>query len=435
MLLVSNHVSCGSRGRRGAALVLVALMMLVLIGFLGLSIDHAFVRKSTQELQAAADAAALAAAQLVYVDDPATGFAATRSKAIEIAAYNKVAGERLVLQRNLANLEDGDIVVGRWDRVEQTFIPSPILHVTPEHDAVMIRARRTGTSSLALFFGQAFGTSSSEVSRTSIAHWGGDWGPGILALHPTMQGAFDLRGTAKVELPLDGIQVNSSHAVAFKINGAPNVRRVVARRIDVHGGVRVPSGSCYPGPTTGADVLLDPLAGLPVPDKAGMLDRGSIRAAGTYAPGWYSGGLDFDSGIVTLLPGEYVFAPPGISVRGTGLLQADRAILFIDIGGGLTVSGTAPGLDLRGPPVGDLHGIAIFQHRDNATAANIEGGGLVDVRGTMYLPRARLVIDGTVDRSVGRLIVGSVLLQGTATYRITGSGHPPLGQRKSFLVK
>ena len=423
-----------SRHRRcGATLVIVAVMLVVLIGFLGLSLDHALVKKSTQELQTTADAAALAAGRLVFDDDPDSDFAATRNEAIAIAAANPVSGGGVVLDPNWENAAGGDIVVGRWDRFTQTFTPDVV-----DPDAVQVRARRTddsGGGSLALNFGQFFGTPTSDISRTATAHFGGDWGAAVLVLNPTMQKAIDIRGNADLYVPYDGIQVNSSGSEAMWMNGEPNVPRVRARRIDVHGNYRVPTGSCYPTPDPGAPVVPDPLASLPYPNKAAMPNRGSITAAGTYDPGWYPGGIDFNGGTAHLEPGVYVLGPPGINVHGSALLEGDGVMLFLDLGAQMTISGTSPGLDIGGPTSGTYEGVVVFQHRANALACDISGTGLFEVRGTLYLAAGGISMDGNVDREVGRIIVDRLQLRGTADYTITGIGHPPQGPKSSFLVQ
>ncbi len=420
-------------------LVLAAILMLVLIGILGLSLDVAHVRMSFQESQAAADAASLAAAGQVLDDDPATDFALTRNAALRVALLNKVAGAAVRLDANWGNAPDGDIVIGSWDRIAQTFEPySVTTHVGPAHNAVLVRAQRTASSaggSLALYFGPAFGAPTSEVSRSAIAVRSGDWGPGVLVLHPTMSGAFDLRGRAEIQVPKDSIQVNSSHAQALKVTGTPNVRRIVARHVDVHGGYQIPSGTSFPTPSAGAEVVPDPLVALPYPDKSTMPNRGRINHAGNFSPGWYPGGVDFDTGTAHLVAGIYVFGAQGITLRGSALLEGDRVMLFIDQGARVSVTGNTAGLVLSPPPSDTYEGVVLFQHRTNSLACTLTGNGTLELKGTLYLPGALLEMDGTVPRKLGRVIVDRLLIRGQSSYLVTGIGHPPQGPKTSFLVE
>src|SRR5262245_51758544 len=111
------------RGERGLAIVLVAILVVVLIGFAGLAVDLSRVYTASQQLQSAADAAALAAANHVTdeVDpmDPSNPFSATRQAAISVAAKNVAASAPVKLAANTANTANGDIVVGRWDMNSQ----------------------------------------------------------------------------------------------------------------------------------------------------------------------------------------------------------------------------------------------------------------------------------------------------------------------------
>ena len=60
-----------ARGERGAVLVYTAILGLLLIGILGLALDSAYVLTTAQQLQHAADAAALAGVRLVKAEaDP-----------------------------------------------------------------------------------------------------------------------------------------------------------------------------------------------------------------------------------------------------------------------------------------------------------------------------------------------------------------------------
>ena len=52
--------------RRGAAMVFIVIVLLMLIGFIGLAIDWGYTFRTSQQLQTAADAAALAGAEKLF---------------------------------------------------------------------------------------------------------------------------------------------------------------------------------------------------------------------------------------------------------------------------------------------------------------------------------------------------------------------------------
>jgi Flp pilus assembly protein TadG len=419
--------------RRGAIAIYVAIAAFLLIGFLGLSLDFAYLRSTTQELQAAADAAALAAAQELENDGPETMYALVRQAALDVALANSTANDGVQLDPNTANDPAGDVVIGVWDSTTGTFTPT-----TEDPDAVRVVARRTASSlggKVALFFGEIFDVPEAELARSATARLGAVGDAVILVLHPTEKGSFDMRGNARLSAPGGRIHIDSSHGCALNMNGAPDTPRLTAGRINVVGGACAPQGSCSPLPRTGQDYVPDPLAAVPQPDPSTMTNRGGILGPGTYEPGYYPLGIAFNNGEAFLNPGVYVIGPPGIDLQGDGIIRGEEIMLFLDLGAKISISGNAPGLDISAPSSGTYHGISVFQHRQNTLAAEISGGGLFDVRGTMYQKTAHLEMDGNVDRRIGRIIINTQLLRGDGRYNITGEGPPPTGPKRSYLVK
>jgi Flp pilus assembly protein TadG len=96
---MSNQVSAP----KGAVSVIVAMLMTVLIGFAALAVDTAYVFLIKNELQNAADAAALAGAGALYNDVGGPDWDRARSQAERIAQFNKVARESI----RIAQIEVG----------------------------------------------------------------------------------------------------------------------------------------------------------------------------------------------------------------------------------------------------------------------------------------------------------------------------------------
>jgi len=78
----------GSKGQNGAVLVTVTIAMLALLAFAALAIDvsHLYVVKN--ELQNAADAGALAAARVLYIDNGTTINTGANQVGIDTATAN-----------------------------------------------------------------------------------------------------------------------------------------------------------------------------------------------------------------------------------------------------------------------------------------------------------------------------------------------------------
>src|SRR6188474_1760749 len=116
-----NVTSRHSR-QRGAVLIVVAILALVLIGLVGLALDGAWVLSTSQQLRHAADAAALNAAR--YVKKDIEPFDALRAAAMNVALANDAAKSDVNLDANTGNDPAGDIVVGFWDWPTRTFTPT-----------------------------------------------------------------------------------------------------------------------------------------------------------------------------------------------------------------------------------------------------------------------------------------------------------------------
>jgi Flp pilus assembly protein TadG len=423
-----------SEGRRGGVVIWIAVVFLLLIGFLGLAIDVSYVVGTLQELQATADAAALAGASQLISDpdyaEPDPDFALTRQAAADIALQNLAAKAGTQLDLNPGNVASGDIVLGTWDGVNRVFVVDPL-----SPDAVKVVARRTPERNgpLPLLFGKIFGLDEVALERTATATIASTDGTVILILDPTGDQALSLKGTARMRA-FGNVQVNSTSTDALYLNGPPDVPRLRARRINVHGGSSTPAGAAVPEPRVGQPIIPDYLMYLPDhPDPTRtnlpVHDR-AIDGAGTYTQGHYTG-IDFTSGVAQLQPGVYVIGPDGIKLSADAQLRGEGVVLFVEAGGGVQVAGQGmAGMDISAPTSGIFKGICLYLSRltgtpgydDSKAFCNIQGGGLFDVRGTIYVKNAQLEMDGNVYRRVGSIVVFRQLVRGTASYDITGEG-------------
>lgn len=142
-------------------LPLIAILLPVLLIFLGFAVDLAYMQTTRMELQAAADSAARAGATRLSQNDD--DVADARNFAIQIGRQNTVAGSAL-------NLRTSEVEVGRSARNGSgkwifTNNGRPA-------NAVRITAQRTRTSSggaVPLFFGALIGTPSFQPVQTATA--------------------------------------------------------------------------------------------------------------------------------------------------------------------------------------------------------------------------------------------------------------------------
>lgn len=109
-----------ARNRKGVSLIVMAGVLVALLILASLAIDIAYMYYVKNQLQVAADAAALAGAALLHTnssDPDYTIQVAARAKAIEFAAKNTAAGISVALITDNSNTlgNNNDITVGRWD--------------------------------------------------------------------------------------------------------------------------------------------------------------------------------------------------------------------------------------------------------------------------------------------------------------------------------
>ena len=431
--------------RRGAISILTALGILLLLMIVGVGIDTALVMTANQQLQRAADATALAAAnQFQYAQ--AADWPLVRAKAIETAALQDVVGRggsALQLADNPTNAVGAsgrqDMLIGRWDFNRTTnvfeFVRTDFSTGLPHPNAIQIYPRcgdGTANSPLALLFSPLFGaTATSDVGRPATAVSGPKDIPLILVLDPHGDRAFHLNGSVNMDVEAGTVHIDSDAACAFDVDGSSGILQ--AQR------TRVVGDACYNPSNLSGDLIThsfyvpDPLAGLASPTTAGMTNYDRINSGGTYGPGYYPNGIGLTGGTATLNPGLY-YIENGITLRGNSQVTGTGVCIYLATGASSTGGGAM--LNLTPPTSGTYQGIAYFQSRTNTTTADIGGVGSFEIQGTMYLPNAMLMMSGNVSRRVGRIVVWRLDLSGNPGYEITGRGVPvPTDPPHVFLVK
>jgi Flp pilus assembly protein TadG len=171
----------GGGRRRGAIVVLGVILLTLLVGMLAFSIDIGYTVAVRAELQNAADAAALAAAQRLqdpFVQYYAPGQIAQNSiytaavtdsttptspicTAQQFAAKNTAGGVNITVPTS-------DISFSYWDG-QNAFVPASYPGNFPNTVTVVTRRDSVANGPLALFFAQIFGITSTELTATASA--------------------------------------------------------------------------------------------------------------------------------------------------------------------------------------------------------------------------------------------------------------------------
>src|SRR5919108_5656412 len=165
--------------QQGAVAIMVAVSAIVLLGIAAFVIDFGFAWVTTNQLQNAADAGALAGARALgkfYCPDDSDP-SKCKSKADqddttidEVSSMIKDA-VRDVVSKNYAaqssiSVDDGDIEIGTWVGSTKTFTAN----ATPP-DAVRVRTRRDSVTNgpIQTFLGNIFGVSSFSLAKPATA--------------------------------------------------------------------------------------------------------------------------------------------------------------------------------------------------------------------------------------------------------------------------
>ncbi len=156
--------------RCGAILVLTAVLMVVLLGFVAMTADVGFIELTRTQLQSAADAGALAGAmELSGTDDPAVVRTNARNAILQTAALHRTGDRSSVTIDPIADITFGKTV---WNGNSQNYSIQWGDNATP-YSIVKVRAMRTissgGDNRLPLFFAPAFGSRTADVGAEAVA--------------------------------------------------------------------------------------------------------------------------------------------------------------------------------------------------------------------------------------------------------------------------
>ncbi len=179
----SFHQWKGWKDQRGVTAVMVAVVMVVLIGFGALAVDMSHLYLVRNELQNASDAGALAGARVLYTEDGTAVNEGANGVAVQAATANQ--SDKAAVDVHWSGGNGGDAERGHWSFATRTFTPNDSLvpvdlanASTEELDAnvnfinaVRVRTRRQDTPA-ASFLARIFGRDSFIVSAESVAYIG-----------------------------------------------------------------------------------------------------------------------------------------------------------------------------------------------------------------------------------------------------------------------
>jgi hypothetical protein len=285
-----------------------------------------------------------------------------------------------------------------------------------------------------------FGVSTSNIQKYAIAMIYNASGAAVIALSDSDIGVY-LHGTPEINIANNGSIYSNTVGTSADFRGTPGTE---VAEINLVGDYNI-NGSFntnemdYEGlPTvvnTNMPPIEDPYKNLPAPTYSTTPDLGTISASGTYNPGYYSGGIQISTGNFTLNPGIYILDgnknKGGLDISG-GIVNA-HGVLFYVIGGSVDIRGNTQ-LTLSPPTSGNYAGVSIFQSRTNTNEAEINGGGGLNMTGTLYFPNNKLWVAGNGDTIGTQLIADTIEIGGNGLINIPYNGSPQVAA-SSYLVE
>src|SRR5205809_171225 len=182
------------RYSKGQVLVLAALMLTVLIGFVGLAADAGYFFDYRRRMTAAADNAAVSAAMEVRRDSSSTQVTTVARAASAASGFT--------------NGTDGITVTVNHPPVSG-------YNVGNNNFVEVLIDRSTPT-----FFMRALNVATATVGARAVSGPGGSGGGCVYVLNPLADGAFTLSGSAVVDVPTCNVIVNSTSTTAMRTSGS-----------------------------------------------------------------------------------------------------------------------------------------------------------------------------------------------------------------------
>jgi Flp pilus assembly protein TadG len=165
------------RRTRGKILVLTALLLPMILGFMALSVDVSVITAARAQLKTVADAAALSGA-MALADDSRTQpnanmpaiIAAAQAQAKTVAQDNSVLTSTPVIIDNSRNSASGDVVAGYTDPASHTWYAPPFTNLT-FLNSILVNAKRSSDHGgvVPAFFSRVWRNEGTAVPMQSIA--------------------------------------------------------------------------------------------------------------------------------------------------------------------------------------------------------------------------------------------------------------------------
>jgi hypothetical protein len=430
------------RSRRGTVVVIVAVCLVVLFGTVAISTDGGLLQDQKRHAQSTADAAAMAAAAVLYENYPKNQGFDLGNNATQ-AAYDFAA-------------ENGYKRTGRTSSVN-VYIPPQ----TGIYAGLAGYVEVNITYNQPRYFSGIFGSSDIPVRARAVAR--GAWvapNAGVIVLAYSGKGTLNSQGTGSFTDVGAPVIVNSNNSTAAIAGGGGSM---IAPEFDITGGYTLSGGGqLITQPTanniyTGMHPTPDPLAYLPVPTQppAGTMTKTSIGNGNfqyVLSPGAYYNLPNFNQGDQVIFQqasagngGIFYLAAGGLNSQGANLIMdpnSSGGIMIYNAGTGtsdsINITGNPSGIVNLGPLTSGVYqGLTLFQSRSATESLNIAGNGNFTIHGTLYAANALIQAsgNGSVSNIGSQYVSQDLSISGNGNVTIDWAGNQVAKTRIIKLVE
>lgn len=415
----------------GNVLLLTALSLTVLMGFVGLAVDMGMLRYDKRLEQTAADAAALAgASNLAYSGWQAGGQNAavangfTDSSGNDITACTGAAISTVCVEIDSPPVDGPHAGSVGCSPAPSCYVEARVTEVWPT------------------YFMNLLGIQSELMTARAVAtslSGGGPSGGGCLytlgAPNSAIEG-ISINGSAVLNATTCGIVDNGN----FSTQG--NALRVHADTFSVAGswldkGTQGSDVTCASGQTNCPEVSVpagpNPLSNLTPPCNpcSGGISL-NINGTQTVNPGTYSQISIQAGGNVTFNPGVYTFTGAGIVCHGTPTISGTGVMFYFagtgssgatySCSGNDNVNLTAPTATNCASCPSQDDGVLMYQQAGNTNGPSIGGNNGSQFNGVLYFPSSEVVFFGnSTTYAVGMVVSDAVGVSGNPTVNLEGA--------------
>ncbi len=418
-------------GREGQTAVFVALQLTFLFSMVGFVADVGFSQFRRHAIQAAADSAALAAAEYAYDNSVTCGSGVTCGGSATNCTYGTVTAFVAGCMYAKAN----GYQQGSGNQTVTMFANNtggPVSGST-------LFFRATVGDSRSTLFGRFAGQSalSLKASATAqVATTGG--GSCIIALSQGAGYGFTDSGSGNITTTSCGIYDNSG----FSYTGSGNITTLATQYYgSLH---KTGSGNLNPAPTQVTLYVSDPFANVPAPSVSttctgtnySISDSSAHTIPATGVSGVYvycgglklsgSGNITFASNSVYIINGTdsngYSF-----DYTGSGNLTGTNVMFYITgqngyTAGPMNIAGSG-NLTFSAQSSGSYEGLLFYQDRSVSYASANKYTGSGNVTGSFYFPTTSLTYSGSGNAAYQAIVANTVTLTGSGNFSKDTTGQ------------